>query len=138
MLGTRNTGCGSTGAFDPSGGEYHRQSLAGDVLIDGTSQGIAIEETHPGLFWGRSAVLGLSICWEYGHLRWWDPAAQRYLETHDQTTERADAARGSGSRRRGPGSGTGGRDPPPPANLTNLTACRSSDGPLFAGRTRHN
>ena len=78
--------------FDPSGGEYHRQSLAGDVLIDGTSQGIAIEETHPGLFWGRSAVLGLSICWEYGHLRWWDPAAQRYLETHDQTTERADAA----------------------------------------------
>ena len=47
VLGTRNTGCGSHFRFDPSGGEYHRQSLAGDVLIDGTSQGIAIEETHP-------------------------------------------------------------------------------------------
>ena len=66
--------------FDPSGGEYHRQRLAGDALIDGTYQGIAIEEIRPGLLWGRSAVLGLSICWEYGHLRWWDPVAQMYLE----------------------------------------------------------
>ena len=95
MPGTRNTGCGSTGAsallaVSTTG----RGWPAGDALIDGTYQAIAIEEIHPGLLWGRSAVLGLSICWEYGHLRWWDPAAQRYLETHDQTTERADAAEG--------------------------------------------
>ena len=85
--------------FDPSGGEYHRQALAGDALVDGAYQPIAIEEIHPGLLWGRSAVLGLSICWEYGHLRWWDPAMERYLETHEQTAyaridaeERAEAA----------------------------------------------
>ena len=53
---------------------------------------MAIEEIHPGLLWGRSEVLGLSICWEYGHLRWWDPATERYLETQDQTAEARVAA----------------------------------------------
>ena len=53
--------------FDPSGGEYHRQALAGDALVDEAYRPITIEEIHPGLLWGRSAVLGLSICWEYGH-----------------------------------------------------------------------
>ena len=78
--------------FDPSGGEYHRQSLAGDSLTDATCQPIPIQEVNPGLLWGRSAVLGLSICWEYGYLRWWDPATERYLETQDQIAERAEAA----------------------------------------------
>ena len=78
--------------FDPSGGHFHRQSLAGDSLRDGTYRPMAIEEIHPGLLWGRSEVLGLSICWEYGHLRWWDPATERYLETQDQTAEARVAA----------------------------------------------
>ena len=78
--------------FDPSGGECHRQSLAGDTLADGTYRSTAIEEIHPRLLWGRSAVLGLSICWEYGHLCWWDPAEERYLETQDQTADARAAA----------------------------------------------
>ena len=78
--------------FDPSGGEYHRQSLAGDSLTGGTYQPFDIVETHPGLLWGPSDVLGLSICWEYGYLRWWDPAGERYLETHDEEADARIAA----------------------------------------------
>ena len=73
--------------FDPSGGEYHRQSLAGDALTDGAFQPMAIVQTPEGHLWGRSEVLGLSICWEDGQLRWWDPVAERYLETHNEEAE---------------------------------------------------
>ena len=78
--------------FDPSGGQFHRQSLAGDRLRDGTYRPMSIEEIHPGLLWGRSEALGLSICWEFGYLRWWDPATERYLETQDQTADARTAA----------------------------------------------
>ena len=78
--------------FDPSGGNYHRQSLAGDALTDGTYQPLAIVETPEGHHWGRSEVLGLSVCWEDGQRRWWDPVADRYLETHLEThNEEAEA-----------------------------------------------
>ena len=78
--------------FDHSGGQYHRQHLAGDTLIDGVYRPITIvrsDETH---YWGRSGVLGLSLCWENGYLRWWDPATQRYLETHQEEAEARIAA----------------------------------------------
>ena len=73
--------------FDPSGGDYHRQSLAGDALTDGTFQPLAIVETPEGRLWGRSVVLGLSICWEDGQLRCWNRVAERYLETHNEEAE---------------------------------------------------
>ena len=78
--------------FDPSGGQYHRQSLAGDALVDGTYRPIDIVETADGHLRGRSAVLGLDVCWENGQLRWWDPERERYLETHRQTSEARIAA----------------------------------------------
>ena len=73
--------------FDPSGGDYHRQSLAGDALTDGAFQPIPIVQNPEGHLWGISNVLGLSICWEDGQLRWWDPVAERYLETHNEEAE---------------------------------------------------
>ena len=73
--------------FDPSGGRYHRQSLAGDTLVDGIYRPIDIHRTDETRYWGRSAVLNLSLCWEEGQLRWWDPVAELYLETHDEEAE---------------------------------------------------
>ena len=73
--------------FDPTGGQYHDAPLAGDRLVKGAYQPIAViqwEETH---YWGHSAVLGLDLCWKNGQLRWWDPANQRYLLTYDETDE---------------------------------------------------
>ena len=73
--------------FDPSGGRHHDASLAGDLLVEGTYQPARIQEIGPGHLHGHSDVLGLDLCWEDGRLSWWDPAAQRYLMTFDETDE---------------------------------------------------
>ena len=73
--------------FDETGGQYHSVPLAGDRLINGQYQPIPIHETPDGRYWGHSESLNLDLCWENGELRWYDPAAQRYLpDFEDQTT----------------------------------------------------
>ena len=32
-------------------------------------------------------MLKLDLCWEDGHLRWYDPVAGRYLRTYDEEAE---------------------------------------------------
>ena len=73
--------------FDPTGGRRHDAPLAGDVLIDGVYRPVEIiqaDETH---LWGHSQVLDLDLCWEDGALRWWDPAARRYLSTYEENLD---------------------------------------------------
>ncbi len=79
--------------FDPSGGEYYPAGLAGDRLVDGVYRPIGIVGADDRHSWGRSEALGLDICWEEGQLRWYDPAAGRYLRTFDEETEAHIAAR---------------------------------------------
>ena len=73
--------------YDGSGGRFYPQAMAGDRLVDGSYQPIAIE-TDGSSHWGYSEVLGLTVCWEDGKLRFWDPVVERYLSTH---AEEADA-----------------------------------------------
>ena len=73
--------------FDPTGGEYYPAGLAGDRLVDDSYTPIDVSEVSHARYWGYSAVLGLYLSWEYGHLRWYDPAAQRYLRTHDEEAD---------------------------------------------------
>ena len=73
--------------FDPSGGEYYPAGLAGDRLVDGMYQPIDIVQVDESHQWGHSQVLGLDLCWEEGWLRWYDPAARRYLRTLDEEAE---------------------------------------------------
>jgi hypothetical protein len=73
--------------YDPSGGRFHRQHLAGDKLLDGVYQPITIHQTDATHFWGHSEVLNLDLCWENDYLRWWDPAERRYLETHNEEAD---------------------------------------------------
>ena len=73
--------------FDPSGGLYHRTHLAGDRLVGEAYQPIHIATADAAHHWGRSDVLGLDLCWEDGRLRWYDPAARRYLRTFDEEAE---------------------------------------------------
>ncbi len=42
---------------------------------------------------GHSPLLGLDLCWTEGRLRFYDPAAGRWLENHTETAARADAER---------------------------------------------
>ena len=68
--------------FDPSGGDFHSAHLAGDQLVDGIYMPIPIRRTDEEHYWGHSEALGLSLCWEEGKLRFWDPAEQGYLTTY--------------------------------------------------------
>ena len=70
--------------FDPSGGEYHDAALAGDLLVEGVYQPIAIESLDDNRLRGYSDALGLYVCWEDGHLRFFDPGTENYLRSHDE------------------------------------------------------
>ena len=75
--------------FDPSGGEYHDAALAGDFLVEGKYEPIAIETLQEGMLRGYSDALGLYVCWEDGRLRFFDPGTESYLRSHDE--ERAES-----------------------------------------------
>ncbi len=78
--------------FDPSGGQWHSTSLAGDLLVDGEYQPIPVETGVDGIIRGYSAALRLELRWEEGNLRWWNPVGNRYLETHQEViAARSDA-----------------------------------------------
>ena len=67
--------------FDETGGEYHDQPIAGDRLVNGLYRPIEIIREPSGMLWGRSAVLGLDLCWDEGMLRLYDPVAGEYLRS---------------------------------------------------------
>ena len=78
--------------FDPTGGEYHDQPLAGDMLVDGEYQSVELEYRPGGTIWGYSPVLGLYLCWDNKRLRFWDPATRRFLPTPAETADALEAA----------------------------------------------
>ena len=75
--------------FDETG-EHHKTKLAGDRLVDGRYEPIAIEELADGVLQGYSAVLNLFIRWEHGRLAWHDPATGQHIATFESERERAD------------------------------------------------
>ena len=85
-------GVGEYWRFDPSGGEYHDAALAGDRLVDGVYEPIAIESLGDGRHRGYSEALGLYVCWEGGKLRFFDPVSESYLRSHDEAEARAEGA----------------------------------------------
>ena len=86
-------GIGEYWRFDPSGGEYHDAALAGDRLVDGVYEPIAIDDLGDGRLRGYSDVLGLYVCWEDGRLRFFDPVTASYLGSHEEAESRADEER---------------------------------------------
>ena len=73
--------------FDRRVARPGRPSLAGDRLEEGLYVPIPIHEDEEGRLWGYSEVLGVSICWEEGFLRWYDPLGNRYLTTYREAEE---------------------------------------------------
>ena len=76
--------------------EQHRPRsvrLAGDRLVGGRYEPIAIEELPGGVLQGYSAALNLHLRWERGELRWHDPATGLHILTYeDQRAARVEAA----------------------------------------------
>ncbi len=88
-------GVGEYWRFDPTSGEYHDEALAGDRLVEGRYEPIAIlwDDAEHGR--GYSAALGLYVCWEREELRFYDPVAERYVRTlADEAAERRAEAAG--------------------------------------------
>ena len=70
--------------FDPQDGEYHGEQLAGDRLVGGAYRPIALTTAPDGILKGYSEALGLSLCWDAGWPRLYDPAKAAYLENWQQ------------------------------------------------------
>ncbi len=70
--------------FDAGGGGRNRPRLAGDRLVDGQYQPVAVEQAAEDVWRGYSAVLNVNLCWRAGEFRWQDPATGEYLRTRDE------------------------------------------------------
>ena len=77
--------------FDETG-DYHKTKLAGDRLVDGSYEPIAIEELEDGVLQGYSAALNLFIRWDQGRLAWHDPATGQHIATFETERARANSA----------------------------------------------
>ena len=81
--------------FDPTGGDYHGQALAGERLVDGIYQPIELTTDPDGILKGHSEALGVSLCWDDGRPRLYDPAVGEYLRSVTEEhilLERSEAA----------------------------------------------
>ena len=71
---------------DPTGGDFYGYALAGDLLVDGKFQEIALATEADGMIWGYSPTLDLCLCW---HPAWdWDVDDESNLRFYDRKTGR--------------------------------------------------
>ena len=80
--------------FDPTGGAYHDEALAADILVDGRYRRIPIAWSDAAHGRAYSPALGLYVCWDDGELRFYDPLTGTYLRTlaEERTERQAEAA----------------------------------------------
>ena len=83
-FGYAHYGVGEYWRFDHTGGQYHDVPLAGDRLVDGEYEPIPLADDLPGNLFGvlsgYSATLDLYLCWDDGHLRFFDPKTDDFLK----------------------------------------------------------
>ena len=78
--------------FDPTGGRYHGEPLSGLRLINGVYQPIELTTLPDGILKGYSLILELSLCWDEGWPRFYDPSTGVYLESwREERAARAEA-----------------------------------------------
>ena len=67
--------------FDATGGAYYGDPLVGEQLVDGAYETLPITkepDDHPK---GFSPILGLTLAWDHGVFRVYDPAVREYSKT---------------------------------------------------------
>ena len=79
--------------FDPSGGRYHGAPLYGGRLAGIAYDPIPLTTEPDGILKGYSQILELSLCWDEGWPRFYDPATGAYLENWRQVWDDREAAR---------------------------------------------
>ena len=85
--------------FDPSGDSHYGYPLAGERLVDGAYQPIELTSEPDGVLKGYSDVLKISLCWDEGQARIYNPETGTYLANltearvaRAEAQDRADAA----------------------------------------------
>ncbi len=79
--------------FDPTGGQYHGEPLFGGRLVGGAYQLVELTTEPDGILKGYSEVLKLSLCWDEGWPRFYDPATGTYLDNWRQERAALEAER---------------------------------------------
>ena len=65
--------------FDPTGGNYYGEPLIGMLLSDGVYRRVELTTEPDGILKGYSPVLQLSLAWDEGWPRFYNPATGTYL-----------------------------------------------------------
>ncbi len=82
-------GVGEYWRFDETG-RLHGARLAGDRLVEGEYEPLALEELSADAVQGYSAALDLHLRWERGELVFVDPATERRILSYEDQRLRAD------------------------------------------------
>jgi Uma2 family endonuclease len=72
-------GIGEYWRFDATGGAFYPESLAGETLVDGEYHPLEVRRDDRGVIRGYSPTIGLELCWDQGHLRFYDTVGGVYL-----------------------------------------------------------
>ena len=73
--------------FDSTGGRYHGEPLYGGSLVNGEYRAIELTTEPDGILKGYSEILELSLAWDEGWPRFYDPSTGSYLENWRQTSD---------------------------------------------------
>jgi Uma2 family endonuclease len=77
-------GIGEYWRFDSTGGDFYREPLVGERLVDGEYQRLEMRRETDGSVWAHSDALNLDLWWTDGELRYWDPLRSVWLLTHQE------------------------------------------------------
>ena len=87
--------------FDSTGGDFYREPLVGEHLVDGEYRRLELEREPGGLVRSHSPVLGLDLCWDNGHLRAYNPATDKWLLSSRDVSKLAREERAGQPRKNG-------------------------------------
>ncbi len=71
--------------FDPTGGDFYGQPLAGDRLVNNTYEPVELTDEPDGILKGYSPILRLSLCWLDEMLKFYNHETHTYLRNLVQT-----------------------------------------------------
>ena len=77
---------------DPTGGDFYDEPLVGERLVEGEYQRFEMRRESDGSVWAYSEALNLEVWWIEGELQFRDPVDGKWLLSHAEDAERADAA----------------------------------------------
>ena len=70
--------------YDSTGGEFYREPLVGEYLVDGEYRRFEMRHEADGRVWGHSPALNLDLWWDDGRLHFWDPVQEAWLLSQEE------------------------------------------------------